>query len=46
MKIIKFLDSNNTNERIVNAVWTLTNLSRGTPPPIYDEVKAVIPVIS
>jgi hypothetical protein len=46
MKILKFLEFNHSNEKISNAVWVLTNLSRGSPPPIYDEVKGVIPTIS
>jgi hypothetical protein len=46
MKIIRFLDSNNSTEMISIATWALTNLARGNPSPKYDEVKAVVPVIS
>lgn len=45
-KILRYLEEKRTSSQIVTAVWALSNLARGQPPPKYDSVKHVVPCIA
>lgn len=40
------MENPQTKNKQITSVWALTNLARGRPPPQYERVKYVIPVIA
>ncbi|AFZ81743.1 importin alpha, putative [Theileria equi strain WA] len=47
LKPLLFLLSNSQRESVIrNATWTISNLCRGKPKPLFEEVRPVIPYIS
>ena len=44
--LIKCLQASIKHSMIKNASWTISNLCRGKPPPIYEMVKTAMPVLA